>query len=147
MTMGVGAEPVPTRLPSAEPAPLGRGTLGRKLMIRVVALVAAAAILLGLLTTLATRQLLLGQLDRQLVEVLTLQQQYRGGGGGGGGGRPPPGGVRVPGQRIGTLAAEFPTGSTPSIGVLRGNRADITLSDDQPGTERPALHASTPSRG
>ena len=131
MTLSVGAPPAPTRVPSGEPAPLGRGTLGRKLLIRVVALVAAAAILLGLLTTLATRQLLLGQLDRQLEEVLTLQQQYRGGGGGGGGGRPPPGGVRVPGQRIGTLVAEFPTGSTPSIGVLRSNRADITLSDDE----------------
>ena len=134
MTTGVGAAAVPTRVPSAEPAPLGRGTLGRKLLIRVVALVAAAAILLGLLTTLATRQLLLGQLDRQLEEVLTLQQQFRGGGGGGGGVRPPPGGVRVPGQRLGTLVAEFPTGSTPSIGVLRSNRADITLSDDEYAT-------------
>jgi len=132
MTSAGGSTPLPQPVggPPA-PAPFGRGTLGRKLLIRVVALVAAAAVLLGLLTTLATRQLLLGQLDRQLDGTLTLQQEFRGGGGGGGGGRPPPGGVRVPGQRLGTLVAEFPIDSRPSIGVLRNNRADITLSDDE----------------
>ena len=114
------------------PAPFGRGTLGRKLLLRVVALVAAAAVLLGLLTTLATRQLLLGQLDRQLDAAADRQQQFRGGGSDGTrGGRRPPGGVLVPGQQLGTLAAEFPTSGDPRIGVLQATRADIRLPEDE----------------
>ena len=35
------------RPPSPAPAPFGRGTLARKLLLRVVGLVAAAALLLG----------------------------------------------------------------------------------------------------
>ena len=72
---------VPVPAPGAErPAPLGRGTLGRQLVIRVTALVALAAILLGGTTALATRQLLIGQLDKQINAALTRQQQFRGGG-------------------------------------------------------------------
>jgi two-component system, OmpR family, sensor kinase len=71
----------PSGAPGA-PAPFARGTLGRKLLVRVLALVAAAAVLLSLFTTLATRQLLLGQLDRQLDSALARQQQFRSGGGG-----------------------------------------------------------------
>ena len=114
------------------PAPFARGTLGRKLLVRVLTLVAAAAILLSLFTTLATRQLLLGQLDRQLDSALALQQQFRSGGGGpsdfdrG----PPPGGIRVPGQQIGTLVAEF-TDRGVRIGILQNNRADVELSRDE----------------
>ena len=52
--------------PSEQPAPLGRGTLGRQLVIRVTALVALAAILLSAATALAARQLLLNQIDGQL---------------------------------------------------------------------------------
>ena len=122
---------VPTR-PAAGPAPFGRGTLGRKLLVRVLALVAAAAVLLSLFTTLAIRQLLLGQLDRQLDSALARQQQFRSGGGGpsdldrG----PPPGGIRVPGQQIGTLAAEF-TENGVRIGILQNNRADVELPQDE----------------
>ena len=122
--------PVPLEPPGEQPAPLGRGTLGRQLVIRVTALVALAAILLGGATALATRQLLINQLDRQINAALTRQQQFRAGGGGSWDpsdqGRPP-GGVRVPGQPIGTLAAEFVDGEQPSIGVLRGDDADLTL--------------------
>jgi two-component system, OmpR family, sensor kinase len=112
--------------------PFDRGTLGRKLLLRVVGLVAAAALVLGLLTTLATRTLLIGQLDRQLDLTVARQQEFRGHGdeppplpdrG------PPPGGVLVPGQQVGTLAAEFVAGSRPRIGVLQTNHADITLPD------------------
>jgi two-component system, OmpR family, sensor kinase len=114
--------------------PFGRGTLGRKLLLRVVGLVAAAAVLLGVLTTLATHTLLIGQLDRQLDLTVARQREFRGGGlepppdpdrG------PPPGGVLVPGQQVGTLAAEFTPGGTPRIGVLQANRADIELSSDE----------------
>ena len=127
MSGAPGLTPVP---PGEQPAPLGRGTLGRQLVIRVTALVALAAILLGGATALATRQLLINQLDRQINGALNRQQQFRAGGGGSWDpsdqGRPP-GGVRVPGQPIGTLAAEFVVGKEPSIGVLRGDDAKLTL--------------------
>ena len=106
----------------------GPGTLARKLLLRVLALVAVAAVLLSLLTTLATRQLLLGQLDRQLHAALARQQQYRGGPDSRGG---PPGGIRIPGQQIGTLAAEFRTGASPKIGLLQPNRADLVISAEE----------------
>ena len=126
----VPAAATPAPPPTERPAPLGRGTLGRQLVIRVTALVALAAILLGGATALATRQLLIGQLDKQINSALTRQQEYRSGGGGSydptGPGQAP-GGVRVPGQQIGTLAAEFVDGADPSIGVLRNNGADISL--------------------
>ena len=125
-----GPPPVPFPPPGDRFAPLGRGTLGRQLVIRVTALVALAAVLLGGATALATRQLLINQLDRQIDAALTRQQQFRTGGGGSWDpsdqGRPP-GGVRVPGQQIGTLAAEFVVGEEPSIGVLRSDDADLTL--------------------
>ncbi|NYE72729.1 sensor histidine kinase [Microlunatus parietis] len=55
--------------PHQGPGPFARGTLGRRLVLRVVALVAGVAIALGVITTLATRQLLLGTLDEQLRDV------------------------------------------------------------------------------
>ena len=60
--------------PGGPPAPLGRGTLGRQLVIRVTALVALAAVLLSLATALATRQLLLQQIDRQVDAVSSGQR-------------------------------------------------------------------------
>jgi two-component system OmpR family sensor kinase len=57
------AVPSPT---GEAPPPLGRGTLGRQLVIRVTALVALTAVLLSAATALATQQLLLQQIDRQL---------------------------------------------------------------------------------
>ena len=114
------------------PQAFARGTLARKLLLRVVALVAAAAVLLSLFTTLATRQLLLGQLDGQLDVALDLQQKFRGGDGGSGGGGRPPGGVRIPGQQIGTLAAEFRTdGSSPRIGLLKTDEAEIRIPNEE----------------
>jgi two-component system, OmpR family, sensor kinase len=115
-----------TLLPRSRGA-FARGTLARKLLLQVLALVAAAAVLLSLLTTLATRQLLLGQLDRQLDAALALQQQFRGRDGGAGGGGRPPGGVRIPGQQIGTLVAEFRTNDTPRIGLLQTTQADLRI--------------------
>ena len=127
---------VPAATPLAPSAPLpsfGRGTLGRKLLVRVVALVSATAVLLGLLTTLATRQLLLDQLDRQLDAALARQQQFRSGDGGYGepDRGPPPGGVRVPGQQIGTLVAEFESGELPRVGVLQNTGATIRVSNEE----------------
>ena len=52
-----------------QPDPFGRHTLGRQLVIRVTALVALAALLITIATALATRQVLMSQLDRQLDAV------------------------------------------------------------------------------
>ena len=73
---GSAGDAVPAAQPgsaeaSATPAlaPFGRGTLGRQLVVRVTALVALTAILLSTFTALATRELLLQQLDRQVDSV------------------------------------------------------------------------------
>ena len=51
------------------PDPFGRHTLGRQLVVRVTALVALAALVITIATALATRQVLMSQLDRQLDAV------------------------------------------------------------------------------
>ncbi len=77
--MNTSSVPAPAGPGALEPpgrplAPLGRGTLGRQLVIRVTALVALAAVLLSLATALATRQLLLQQIDRQVNAVVAGQR-------------------------------------------------------------------------
>ncbi len=75
-TVGPGpAHPGALAAPSNPPAPLGSGTLGRQLVIRVTALVALAAVLLSLATALATRQLLLQQIDRQVNAAVAGQRE------------------------------------------------------------------------
>jgi hypothetical protein len=54
---------------SPPPAPTGRGTLARQLVLRVVGLVAVIAVLLCVFTALATRTQLTSQLDSQLVDA------------------------------------------------------------------------------
>jgi len=116
----------------SRPSFLARGTLGRKLVLRVVVIATAVALLLGLFTTLATRQLLIGQLDRQLYQTLARQQQARGGGDGDvdDDRRQAPGGLLIPGQSVGTLAAEFRIGSEPTIGLSTGRSSRLTLPDE-----------------
>ena len=107
--------------PAAPASAFGPGTLARKLLLRVLALVAAAAILLSLLTTLAVRQLLVGQVDQQLTEVIDRIRRDSNDGRGGQGGR----GLLQPGQPIGTLYAAYGSdGSSIDTGRLaeRGQR-------------------------
>ena len=107
---------------SATAPAFARGTLARKLLLRVVALVAAAAVLLSVLTTLAVRQLLVGQVDQQLnavIDRLRRDDDRRG----------PRGGLLEPGQPIGTLySAYISDGSSHSSGRLveRGQRPELT---------------------
>lgn len=61
--------PAPAVPVQPTPGPFARGTLGRRLVVRVVALVAGVALALGLITTLGTQQLLLQTLDDRLDEV------------------------------------------------------------------------------
>ena len=82
--------------------PLGRGTLGRRLVIRVVALVALVALLLSAATTFTVWQILMSNAQRDLYS--SAQALQRG-----------PGSTRGnpfgPGQPVGTIALVFATGS------------------------------------
>ena len=107
--------------PAAPASAFGPGTLARKLLLRVLALVAAAAVLLSLLTTLAVRQLLVGQVDQQLTEVIDRIRRDSNDGRGGPGGQ----GLLEPGQPIGTMYAAYGSdGSSIETGRLaeRGQR-------------------------
>jgi two-component system OmpR family sensor kinase len=97
--------------------PFGRDTLGRQLVIRVTALVALAALLITIATALATRQVLMSQLDRQLDAVTARLRDpvknYIGSE------RGPDRGLLRPGQPIGTLAVIYDTdGRAESSGRL-----------------------------
>lgn len=56
----------PTEQPSAPPAPFAKGTLGRRLVLRVTALVALLTIALGIFTSLASYQILQREQDERL---------------------------------------------------------------------------------
>ena len=51
--------------------PLGRGTLGRQLVVRVAALVALIAVLLSAATTVAVRQILMANVSEDLYAAAT----------------------------------------------------------------------------
>jgi two-component system, OmpR family, sensor kinase len=65
-TLPAGALPAPGT-PSASVKPFARGTLSRRLAMRVTALTALVALALSLLTAFATYTILEGQLDQQLL--------------------------------------------------------------------------------
>jgi two-component system, OmpR family, sensor kinase len=96
-----------SRLPDVvpRPDPFGRHTLGRQLVVRVTALVALAALLITIATALATRQVLMSQLDRQLDAVTARVRDpvntFPGPAHG------PDSGLLRPGQPIGTLAVIY----------------------------------------
>lgn len=108
----MAATAIAARAPAAVPAPqpMGRGTLGRRLVLRVTALVALVAILLSAATFLATRQLLIGQVDSQVDAVTSRLRDPDGDGGDGG-----PGLLTLlqPGNPIGTVVATFSTSGAP----------------------------------
>ena len=91
---------------------MGRGTLGRRLVLQVVALVALVAIGLGALTTLAVYQLMLNQLDHQVDSAASRVQMLASGG-------PPDGGGAR--QQSGTLIVALPT-SGSGTAVLLGEK-------------------------
>jgi two-component system OmpR family sensor kinase len=116
----------------SRPDPFGRDTLGRQLVIRVTALVALAALLITMATALATRQVLMSQLDRQLdavaARVRDLINPYIGSQSG------PDSGLLRPGQPIGTLAVIYDTdgnaqfaGRITERGASGQQRAAVTV--------------------
>ena len=108
--MTVGPPPAP-RVPVTSRAalpplhPLGRGTLSRRLVVRVAAIVALVALVLGLVSTLAVRQIMIAQLDDQLDAALSREESSRDD-------KDEddrddhPVGVFLPGMRIGTIILE-----------------------------------------
>ena len=85
--------------PGSDTAPVtGRGTLRRRLVLQVVALVALVAIVLSALTTVVVHELLVNQLDQQLAGVAGRGRSDPDRGG-------PPDRLNRPGQPIGTLVA------------------------------------------
>jgi two-component system, OmpR family, sensor kinase len=100
----------------SRPDPFGRDTLGRQLVIRVTALVALAALLITIATALATRQVMMSQLDRQLDAVTSRLRDpannYIGSE------RDPERGLLRPGQPIGTLAVIYDSDGRAESGRL-----------------------------
>ncbi len=87
--------------------PLGRGTLGRRLVLRVTALVAVVAILLSAATTITVWQILMANVQRDLYSSASeLQRELSG-----------PAGRRAspfePGQSVGTIAFGFVGDAAP----------------------------------
>ena len=100
----------------SRPDPFGRDTLGRQLVIRVTALVALAALLITIATALATRQVMMSQLDRQLDAVTArlrdpVDNSI-------GSQRGPDRGLLRPGQPIGTLAVIYDSDGRAESGRL-----------------------------
>ncbi|WP_028709228.1 sensor histidine kinase [Propionicicella superfundia] len=97
---------------SAPPPALGRGTLGRKLVLQVAVLVALGTVLLGLLTSVTTYQVMVSELDDRLDSTfarITRDNPENGT-------QPPGAGV---GQQIGTVAVEIDsTGTATAQGRL-----------------------------
>lgn len=128
------------------PSPLGRGTLGRRLILQVLALVALTAILLSAATALTTHTLLVRQVDNQLDNV-TARLRYGGGPPGQGG----PGGNRTallqPGQPIRTIFVALTDGGAEvDSGILQEQRQQPTLSAavvDQLAAVAPSNHKRT----
>ncbi|MDX6321619.1 MAG: two-component system, OmpR family, sensor kinase [Propionibacteriaceae bacterium] len=103
-------------------ASMGPGTLGRQLVVRVVLLVAAAAILLSSAITVGAQQLLSTQVDGQLrlvIDRLKRSFEYD---------NDQRNGLLQPGQPIGTLYASFgPDGSIVRSGILTEMRRPPAL--------------------
>lgn len=122
--------------------PLGRGTLARRLTLQLVALVAALAIVLGALSTLVVRQLMVGQIDDQLTAVTERQGRAPGGG-------PrrsePPAGINLPGQPIGTVVMIVGPDTDPAAGVLTEDgigRVTLTAVEQAVAAAEPGRMAS-----
>lgn len=125
------------------PPPSGRGTLARRLVLRVVALVALIAVLLSLFTALATRALLMSQLDGQLMDAKARTMRSLGQG------SPdepdgPPQGIQTLGQEVGTLMLVYVPGEQPRAIVLAddGRRTRPTWTKDSVADELAALPVS-----
>lgn len=122
--------PPPPPPPAGPAAPAGselsRGTLGRRLVIRVAALVAIVAVLLVGVTALATRTALIGQIDKQLDGVANRSQRADPRGQQGPGRQ-----LLLPGQPLNSIAALFTADGDARTGqMLVEDRGATPLDDD-----------------
>lgn len=124
---------------TAPPPSLSRGTLGRRLVLRVVGLVALAAIVLSATSTLATRQLLLHNIDNQLNSST---QRIRNNSGEGGG---PGGGLTQPGQVIGTFVAVYDSSGQPVVNIVQAERRQYSMSSSAVSELHQFAHTVQPS--
>ncbi|MFT3970659.1 MAG: HAMP domain-containing sensor histidine kinase [Micropruina sp.] len=92
--------------------PLAKGTLGRRLVVRVAALVAIVAIGLSAVVAIAAYNIQVGQVDSRLDRAISRQTGPSG---------PGPGGPTPGGQEIGTVIAEQTTSTI--TGVILVDRA------------------------
>lgn len=138
--MPAAASPAEFIDPAPAGASAGRGTLARQLVLRVVALVASIAVLLSLFTALATRTLLMGQLDNQLDAARGRIMMGDIGLAQGGPGQAPRG-IELPGQAVGTLSLVSITGQIPRASVLMdyGRRAKPTWTSEETAAQLAAV--------
>ena len=61
---------LPVTMPEAGPSPIGRGTLGRRLVIQVAAIVATMALLISVISIVAVQQIGAHRTDEQLNDLL-----------------------------------------------------------------------------
>ncbi|MFT3860701.1 sensor histidine kinase [Micropruina sp.] len=139
---------LPSPAPSPVPAPvrpLAKGTLGRRLVVRVAVLVAVVAMGLSTVVALAAYNIQISQVDTRLGLALDRETRRVGGGVGGGPSGPSPGG-----QVIGTITATQ-TAATISGAILvdrSGNNTGVgfeTLSTDALG-QLAALNLATDTK-
>ena len=127
-------------LPTEPPLdPFARGTLGRRLVIRVAVLVALTAVLLSTMTALATRTLLLGSIDTQLDGVSSRAQRFDPGGQ-----RGPNSQLLAPGQLPGSLAAIVSEDGSAGQGKIIAQDGDL---EDLSGDALAALATVRPDQG
>ncbi len=107
----------PTADPPGPAGHLGRASLGRRMVIQMVTLVAAVAVALSAFTALAARQLLVGQVDDQLTAVQSRVIRDGPDAGQAREHQAPPG-IDLPGQPIGTLLIIWPPDDLPHANVL-----------------------------
>jgi len=117
-----------------------RLTLRRRLVLGIVALMAAVTIVIGVLSVVALNGFLLARLDKQLTSATDRSQDaFHGGGEGGGLGPPPSDILKIPGQRTGTLVGVV--GESTSSAAVLGEGATAEPLDEQQLADLLALPA------
>lgn len=119
-----------------EPLPtLGKGTLGRKLVLQVAALVAACSVLLGLFMSVAAYRVLLSEVDSRLESTLARVGRVADPG------TRPTGGAA--GQQVGTVLVVFSSGGVPLSAGQVAETGWVTLDDSVITTLESAIDATT----
>lgn len=122
---GPTASPDPspaTRRPAGrdDPGPTGRGTLGRRLVVRVVAITAVLAVLISIVSAWGTHRILRGQLDQQLDAAAARQLTASSGRFG----ATSPAGADILGNPVGSIFATRQADGTRRAALVRDGAVD-----------------------